>query len=153
VTVLGPLPMLAALVLAAAGCRSMGSPTDIALPVRADGAEKAPAPTAGASRPGPGWPRPLDRPLGPARPTAVIIPRTGVSASLIEVDQEADGTIGAPPLGAANLAGWFRGDRTPGEPGPAVIIGHLDTTTGPAVFAGLERLRRGDAIGVVRAVG
>jgi hypothetical protein len=151
--------LLVAMLPAAAGCRAAGDPTDIALPIRADGAPPggapaAPVPTAPtAAAAAPHWPKPLDRPLGSARPTAVLIPRIGVSASLMAVGQNKDGTIGAPPLGKTNLAGWYRSDLTPGQPGPAVIIGHLDTRTGPAVFARLERLRRGDAVGVVRTDG
>jgi hypothetical protein len=121
--------------------------------MRVAGAAPAPRAAAGTAPPGQSWPRPLGRSLGSARPTAIIIPRIGVRAALIAVDREADGTIGAPPLGETNLAGWYRSDRTPGQPGPAVVIGHLDTRTGPAVFTKLEQLRRGDAIGIVRTDG
>jgi hypothetical protein len=32
------------------------------------------------------------------------------------------------------VAGWFIGGAVPGQPGPAMISGHVDSCTGPAVF-------------------
>lgn len=43
-------------------------------------------------------------------------------------------------------AGWFRDGPRPGEPGRAVIIGHLDSRTGPGVFARVPHLKKGRAI-------
>ena len=51
------------------------------------------------------------------------------------------------------LAGWFSGGPRPGQPGPAVIIGHVDWDSGPAVFLRLSRLRPGDTVLVDRADG
>jgi hypothetical protein len=48
---------------------------------------------------------------------------------------------------------WWPGSPRPGEAGPAVIVGHLDTRTGPAVFGGLSMLRPGDEVSVRRADG
>ena len=45
--------------------------------------------------------------------------------------------------------GWWSGGSRPGERGPAVIVGHVDSKTGPAVFYRLRELRRGDKIVVV----
>jgi sortase (surface protein transpeptidase) len=50
-------------------------------------------------------------------------------------------------------AGWFAGGPAPGQLGPAVIAGHVDSRIGPAVFYRLRDLRPGDRIGVVRADG
>ncbi|MEU4542454.1 sortase domain-containing protein [Nonomuraea dietziae] len=63
------------------------------------------------------------------------------------------GQLAVPPLDHADIAGWYGGGPTPGERGSAVIVGHLDTTTGPAVFARLSELRRGDTVAAVRADG
>lgn len=41
----------------------------------------------------------------------------------------------------------------PGDPGPVVILGHLDTIAGPAVFGRLSALRPGDEIAVERESG
>jgi hypothetical protein len=47
---------------------------------------------------------------------------------------------------AADLAGWYEPGPRPGEAGPAVIVGHVDSRRGPAVFFRLGELRRGDRI-------
>jgi sortase (surface protein transpeptidase) len=51
------------------------------------------------------------------------------------------------------VAGWLTQGPAPGDPGPAVIVGHLDSDHGPAVFWQLDRLRAGDEIVVTRADG
>ncbi len=48
---------------------------------------------------------------------------------------------------------WYERGPTPGTPGNAVIAGHLDSTTGPAVFYRLEDLNPGDEIFTVTADG
>ncbi|WP_344325823.1 sortase domain-containing protein, partial [Kitasatospora putterlickiae] len=53
----------------------------------------------------------------------------------------------------ADEVGWYRNGPTPGETGPAVLIGHYDTARGPAVFRGLPKLRPGDRIQVRREDG
>lgn len=50
-------------------------------------------------------------------------------------------------------AGWFTGGPLPGEQGPAVIAGHVDSRSGPAVFYGLRELAAGDIVRVRRADG
>jgi sortase (surface protein transpeptidase) len=57
-----------------------------------------------------------------------------------------------PPTDPAR-AGWYAAGVRPGDPGPAVIAGHLDSRTGAAVFAKLGTLRRGAAIAVTDARG
>ncbi|NRQ30483.1 class F sortase [Nonomuraea sp. NN258] len=91
------------------------------------------------------------KPMKAARPTAVYIPSIGVSAPLMELGLDAAGAIENPPLGSPNLAGWYRYGPVPGQRGAAVITGHLDTRTGPAVFAALKNVKRGDQIQVLRA--
>ncbi len=49
--------------------------------------------------------------------------------------------------------GWWSGGTVPGEDGAAVMVGHLDSPTGPAVFYRLAELRRGDQIVVDRENG
>ncbi len=49
------------------------------------------------------------------------------------------------------MAGWYAGGPSPGDAGPAVIVGHLDGDRGPAVFWRLGQLRPGDAIVIRRA--
>jgi len=63
----------------------------------------------------------------------------------------ADGTIAAPTVW--NEAAWYDRGPRPGQQGPAVIVGHVDSRTGPAVFYRLSELRSGDEIFVDRADG
>ncbi|GGO75158.1 class F sortase [Nonomuraea cavernae] len=91
------------------------------------------------------------KPMRPARPVAVYIPSIGVSAPLMELGLDTAGTIQNPPIERPNLAGWYRYGAVPGQRGAAVITGHLDTRTGPAVFARLKEVRRGDQVQVLRA--
>ncbi|HTE67250.1 MAG TPA: class F sortase [Actinomycetes bacterium] len=89
------------------------------------------------------------RRLPPSPPMRVEIPAIGVSSSLVRLGLNADGTMQVP--GEFQLAGWFTGGPQPGQLGPAVIAGHVDSRTGPAVFYRLRELRPGDQIRVVRA--
>ncbi|HET9557791.1 MAG TPA: class F sortase [Actinomycetota bacterium] len=84
-------------------------------------------------------------------PVAVEIPSIGVSSRLIRLGLNADGTLEVPR--DYGVAGWFTGGAMPGEDGPAVISGHVDSKTGPAVFYRLRDLRRGDTVRVRRADG
>ena len=54
-----------------------------------------------------------------------------------------DGTLQTPP--AAFPAGWFTGAPTPGQIGPAIIVGHVRFGT-PGVFENLGDLSRGDRV-------
>jgi sortase (surface protein transpeptidase) len=77
------------------------------------------------------------------------IPAIGVSAPLVRLGLNPDGTMQVP--GDFRVAGWFTGAPQPGQLGPAVIAGHVDSRTGPAVFYRLRDLRPGDEVRVVRA--
>jgi sortase (surface protein transpeptidase) len=84
-------------------------------------------------------------------PTFVRIPRIGVASPLDQLGRARDGTVEAPSRW--QVAGWYDGGPRPGEPGSAVIMGHVDSTGGPAVFYRLRELRRGDQVEVRRADG
>jgi Sortase domain len=86
-------------------------------------------------------------------PVRVEIPRIGVASVLDRLGRAADGTVQTPPLRRAGVAGWYALGPRPGDPGSAVILGHVDSTSGPAVFYRLRELRRGDQITVARADG
>jgi sortase (surface protein transpeptidase) len=83
-------------------------------------------------------------------PTRVLIPAIDVSSTLMDLGLKKDGTLETPP--GAFPAGWFTGAPTPGELGPAIIVGHVRYNT-PGVFARLSDLRHGDRVDVDRADG
>lgn len=89
--------------------------------------------------------------LQAAEPTAVRIPSISVNASTLPLGLHADGTIEVPE--DFSTTGWWREGPEPGEIGPAVILGHVDSYDGPAVFFELEDLAIGDSIHVDRADG
>ena len=89
--------------------------------------------------------------MEPSRPQRLEIPAIAVSAPVHEVGLAGDGSVGVPPLNRHNEAGWFEGGPTPGQFGPALIVGHADTRTGPSVFARLDEMRPGQEITVRRS--
>jgi sortase (surface protein transpeptidase) len=91
--------------------------------------------------------------LEPSRPTRLTIPSIKVDAPLLTVGLAPDGSVGVPPLKRHNEAGWFDQGPTPGQYGPALIVGHADTRTGPSVFHDLGNMRPGQRIEVRREDG
>jgi len=87
---------------------------------------------------------------GPA-PERVRIPAIGVDSALESLALDAEGALGAPK--AYDHAGWYADGTRPGDVGPAVIAGHVDSHTGPAVFYRLHQLKQGDTIEVARSGG
>jgi sortase (surface protein transpeptidase) len=85
-------------------------------------------------------------------PIYLDIPKIGVHTALMALGLNPDGTLSVPPLGADAPAGWYQHLASPGEIGPAVIVGHVDSAyDGPAVFFRLGDLRPGDQVAVRRA--
>jgi hypothetical protein len=78
----------------------------------------------------------------PAPPQRISIPAAGVETVVDPVGTRR-GEIEVPALGRA---GWFEGGPRPGEPGRAVVIGHLDTRRGPGLFARVPSVRVGAAV-------
>jgi LPXTG-site transpeptidase (sortase) family protein len=79
-----------------------------------------------------------------ADPVRIVIPAIRVSAPVIMLGLNPDRTLQVPKNFAET--GWFANGPEPGERGGAVIAGHVDSKTGPAVFYRLRQLRRGDVI-------
>lgn len=99
-------------------------------------------------------PSPLPPVLDPAAapaPVAVAIPSIGVRSSLVELGIAADGSAEVPE--DFGLAGWFEGGGRPGARGPTVLLGHVDSAAGPAVFHDLRELAPGDVVEVTVADG
>ena len=91
--------------------------------------------------------------MPPSQPTRIEIPAIGVRAPVDRVGLSAQGTIEVPPLERAGETGWYEYGPTPGELGPAVVLGHVDSAAGPAVFFRLAQLKPGDTIEIARADG
>jgi LPXTG-site transpeptidase (sortase) family protein len=81
-------------------------------------------------------------------PTRVRIPAIGVDAPLDPLRLDPAGVLEVPPAYAR--PGWYAQGTLPGEIGPAVIAGHVDSTRGQAVFFRLHELRAGDLVEVAR---
>ncbi|MFJ4906905.1 class F sortase [Streptomyces sp. NPDC093249] len=123
--------------------------------LRADG---PPQPVAAARPEAPGTTAPAvrvsaPRPLPASPPVRVRVPAVGVDAPVTGVGLDADGWMEAPPPEDDRLAGWFTGAVTPGERGTAVVVGHVDTPNGRAVFYDLGALRKGHRVEVTRRDG
>jgi sortase (surface protein transpeptidase) len=84
-------------------------------------------------------------------PMRVEIPSIGVASSLDRLGRAPDGTVEVPS--DWEVAGWYAPGPRPGDPGSAVILGHVDSKRGPAVFYRLRQLRRGDTVIIGRADG
>ena len=87
----------------------------------------------------------------PALPVRLQIPAIDVSTPLVKLRRLPDGSLEVPK--DWDTAGWYDQGPRPGQPGPAVILGHVDSKTGPAVFYQLRTLRPGDTVRVGLADG
>ena len=86
-----------------------------------------------------------------ATPVTVLIPAIGVAAPVTRLGLKRDGTLKVPS--GYSETGWWSGGPKPGQTGRAVIVGHVDSKSGPAVFANLQEVRRGDLVEVIRGDG
>ncbi|WP_318203356.1 class F sortase [Streptomyces sp. SCL15-4] len=93
------------------------------------------------------------RPLGDAVPQRVDIPALDVQAPVVARGLDARGAIDPPPYDQPGVVGWYRAGPGPGAAGAALLVGHVDTTTRPAVFYRLSTLKPGHTVRVVRADG
>ncbi len=85
-------------------------------------------------------------------PTQIRISKIGLDAKTIEVGRLADGTMETPNV-LDYVTGWYKYSPTPGELGPSVIVGHVDSYKGISVFWRIRELSPGDTIQVARADG
>lgn len=129
------------------------------LAVRTAAAVPSPATSSAAGLPGPP-PTPLDRssPLIPivpgagaviADPVTVSIPAIGVDAHIVTLVRAASGVL-EPPTDVSTV-GWYAAGTAPGAVGPALLAGHVDSKSGPAVFWRLRDLHAGDVVTIAGA--
>ncbi|MCH7789396.1 MAG: class F sortase [Acidobacteria bacterium] len=86
-----------------------------------------------------------------AYPVRVRVPEIDVNAEIVDLGLNPDGTLEVPQN--FDQTGWYTGRSTPGSVGPSVVVGHVDSTNGPAVFFRLRELDVGDTIEIDRSDG
>jgi Sortase domain len=91
--------------------------------------------------------------LAASVPVRIVIPSLHVDAPVMLLGKAANGSIEVPPLSNHNLAGWYDRSVVPGRDGTSIILGHVDSYTGPSVFYDLRYLTAGQVIRVIRADG
>jgi hypothetical protein len=130
-----------ALIALTAGALALLAPAGVRAPLAPQSADSPPAPVV------------LATPAAPTAlpPTRLDIPVIDVASTLSEIGVDGSGTL-VPPADS-DQAGWFAAGPAPGQPGPAVLAGHVDDRTGPAVFYRLEELTAGDQVLVTGADG
>jgi sortase family protein len=142
----------AVLLVAAAGLtavlRDGGATSPATAPVPAAATHTVAAAAAPASRP-----RSVPASASVARvpPVSLRIPSLGLSVRLSQLGLNPDRTVQVPT--DFQRPGWFRLGPSPGQPGSAVILGHVDSYRGPAVFFRLRSLAPGDQVEVGLADG
>jgi len=82
-------------------------------------------------------------------PLSVRIPSVGITSPLVRLGLNPDHTLQVPDDFA--VAGWYIYRPVPGNPGPAVLAGHVDSKRGPAVFYRLRDVPIGSTIEVDRS--
>ncbi|MEV7811923.1 class F sortase [Streptomyces flaveolus] len=93
------------------------------------------------------------RPLTGAVPQRVDIPRLGVQAPVVARGLDARGAVDPPPYEQPGVVGWYGAGPEPGAAGAALLVGHVDTETRPAVFYRLSAAKPGERVRVFRADG
>jgi sortase (surface protein transpeptidase) len=107
-------------------------------------AQPAPAPAAAAA-PAAGLPRSV--------PVSVDVPSIDAHSSLVPLGLNADKTVQVPPVDQPLQAGWYSYGPTPGQVGPAVVLGHIDGNHQKGIFWRLHEVKKGDQIVVGRQDG
>ncbi|MEU6814841.1 class F sortase [Streptomyces sp. NPDC046860] len=92
-------------------------------------------------------------PLPDSVPQRVDIPQLAVQAPVTARGLDSRGGIDPPPFDQPGVVGWYGAGTTPGAAGTALLVGHVDTDTRPAVFYRLSTLEPGETVRVVRADG
>ena len=84
-------------------------------------------------------------------PISLTIPSIGVQSTLVRLGLDSTGSVEVPT--DFHVAGWYERSVTPGTTGPAIILGHVDSKSGPGIFFRLGQLRPGDHVAIARADG
>lgn len=151
--------LLLLLALGGCGTAGTGTPDAGAPPSASAAASSAPAPAAASpAMPAPAAPAPAAP--GPAalprsEPVVLEIPAIGVRTDLLKLGLRENGSLEVPQdTGSGAPASWYNGSPTPGERGPSVMLGHVNSPSGRGgVFADLRQLTPGTEINVSRTDG
>ena len=151
------------LLLALAGCAAgtSGTPDAGAMPSAAASPSLAASPPTAPSSPtapSPAAPAAAAQQLpvlGASVPVTLSIPAIGVRTDLLHLGLRENGSLEVPQdTGSGAPASWYNGSPTPGERGPAVMLGHVNALGGAkGVFADLRKLTPGTEISVSRTDG
>lgn len=149
-TALGVTAVLVLIAVGTTGCAPQAGTSAPRATTGLDDVRHSAAPTAPTPGPtaAPTAAAPTPTAMTRSVPVRVEIPSIDLDSELMELGLRDDGTMEVPP--DAFPAGWYGGAPTPGELGPAVIAGHIDWRTGPAVFARLAEVAVGDEVTVTR---
>lgn len=94
----------------------------------------------------------LGRILTASRPVAIDIPSIGVrTKNFVDLSLAKDGSLQAPK--DFSSVGWYTKGPSPGQLGPTILSGHVDSHNGPAIFYRLGGLRPGARVNVARKDG
>ena len=86
-------------------------------------------------------------------PVSVDIPKIGAHSTLIPLGLNLDNTVQVPPVTQPMQAGWYSYSPTPGEIGPAVVLGHVDGNKKAGIFYRLKEMAPGDDVEIARKDG
>jgi sortase (surface protein transpeptidase) len=88
-----------------------------------------------------------------SEPVWIDIPKIGARSSLVPLGLNPDNTVQVPPVTTPLQAGWYTYAPTPGEVGPAVVLGHVDGNHQKGIFFRLKELAAGDRVSIARQDG
>ena len=91
--------------------------------------------------------------LAKSVPVSLRIPSIDAQSTLVQLGLNPDNTVQLPPVSTPMQAGWYKYSPTPGEMGPAIILGHVDGDKQEGIFFRLHELKPGDQVLVTRADG
>jgi sortase (surface protein transpeptidase) len=135
--------------------RAAGLTVALVLVLACGRTEGTPPPVAGGPDPAPA--QPADTFVSSttyrtvALPVRLRIPALHVDSPLTALGVDPDGSVQVPA--GTSVAGWYDRGPRPGQPGPAVILGHVDSTRGPGIFFDLYRIRASSLVKVDRSDG
>lgn len=81
------------------------------------------------------------------QPLEISMPSIKINAPVTETGLNGDGSLEV-PSSTSNKVGWYKYGAVPGQYGPSVLVGHLDTTNGPAILWNLKNIKSGDQVSI-----